>query len=135
MSLLMMKSVLTTILLLVAIAQALGMAQVRGYVQFLPVERKRLRQRHRGGGIGALILALAVAAMCVFGERYAYYPPRVLAHVVMGTLAIVVLLLKVLITHRWRRQLRHNTALGAIAGLLILGTFAASALWVFVGAA
>jgi hypothetical protein len=50
----------------------------------------------------------------------------------MGALAILVLLLKVAITHRFRRYLRYNTALGAAAGLLVLGTFIASALWYFV---
>ena len=132
MSLEMLKSVMTTIILALALAQALGMAQVRGYVRLLPLEKKRLRQWHRWGGIATLVLALAVAAICVFGERYAYYSLRVQAHAVMGVLAILALLLKVAITNRFRRYLRFTLALGAAAGLLILGTFAASALWYFV---
>jgi hypothetical protein len=87
---------------------------------------------HRWGGIAVLVLILAVAVICVFGERYAYYSLRVKAHAVMGVLAILVLLLKVAITHRSRRHLRFALALGAAAGLLILGTFMASALWYFV---
>jgi len=87
---------------------------------------------HRWGGIAALILTLAVAVACVLGESYGLYSPRVKAHTAMGVLAILVLLLKVVITHRFRRYLRHNTALGIAAGLLILGTFIASVLWYFV---
>ena len=133
MSLVMLKSVVTTIVLALALVQALGMGQVRGYVRLVPLERKRLRQWHRWGGIAVLVLTCAVAVMCVFGigGRYASYSPRVLAHLHMGALAIVVLLVKVAITNRFRRYLRYNTALGIAAGLLILGTFVASALWYF----
>jgi hypothetical protein len=131
MSLEMLKSVVTTIVLALAMVQALEMAQVRGYVRLLSLEKKRLRRLHRWGGIAALVLTLAVAVTCVVGFGYELYSPRVKAHVVMGALAILVLTLKVAITRRFRRYLRYNTALGAAAGLLILGTFMASALWYF----
>jgi len=131
MSLEMLKSIVTTIALALALGQALGMAQVRGYVRLLPLDKKRLRMLHRRGGIAALVLTLAVAVTCVVGFGYELYSPRVKAHVVMGVLAILVLLLKVAITNRFRRYLRYNTALGATAGLLILGTFITSALWYF----
>ena len=134
MSLEMFKSVVTTIVLALALGQALGMGQVRGYVRLVPLEKKRLRLLHRWGGIAVLVLTLTVAVICVFaiGGRYASYSPRVLAHLHIGALAILVLLLKVAITNRFRRYLRYNTALGIAAGLLILGTFVASALWYFV---
>ncbi len=131
MSLEMLKSIVTTVILALALVQALGMAQVRGYVRLLSIEKKRLRMLHRWGGIAVLVLTLAVAVTCVVGFGYELYSPRVKAHAVMGVLAILVLLLKVVITHRLRRYLRYNTALGATAGLLILGTFMASALWYF----
>ena len=134
MSLEMLKSIVTTIVLALALAQALGMAQVRGYVPLLLIEKKRLRWLHRWGGIAVLVLTCAVAVICVFGigEGYAPYSPRVQVHVVMGSLVILVLLLKVAITNRFRRYLHFTLALGTAAGLLILGTFVASALWYFV---
>jgi hypothetical protein len=134
MSLEMLKAIVTTVVLALALGQALEMAQVRGYVSLLPFEKRRLRQLHRWGGMATLVLTLAVAVICVFGigGRYASYSPRVLAHLHMGALAIVVLLLKVVIANLFRRYLRFTLALGAAAGLLILGTFAASALWYFV---
>jgi hypothetical protein len=134
MSLGMFKSVATTIVLALALGQALGMAQVRGYVRLLPFERKRLRLWHRWGGVAVLVLTVTVAVVCVLGigGRYASYSARVLAHLHMGALAIVVLILKVAIAQRFRRYLRFALVLGAAAGLLILGTFVASALWYFV---
>jgi hypothetical protein len=132
MSLEMFKAIVTTVVLALALVQALGMAQVRGYVRLLPVGKKQLVQWHRLGGAATLLLALAVAAMCVLGERYAYYSPRVQAHAVMGVLAILVLAVKAVITNRFRRYLRHALVLGTVAGLLVLGTFIASTLWYFV---
>jgi uncharacterized membrane protein len=132
MSLEMFKAIMTTIVLALALVQALGMAQVRGWVRLLPVEKKRLRQWHREGGIVALVLTMAIAVTCVVGFGYELYSPRVKAHAMMGTLAVVALFLKVVITNRFRRYLRYNMALGMAAGLLILGTFIASALWYFV---
>jgi len=132
MSLEMVKAIVTTVVLALALMQALWMAQVRGWVRLLPFEKKRLRQWHRWGGIAVLVLTLAVAVTCVFSEGYVLYSLRVQAHAVMGALAILVLLVKVVITNRFRRYLRYNTALGIAASLLILGTFVASALWYFV---
>jgi hypothetical protein len=132
MSLEMLKALLTTVVLALALAQALEMAQVRGYVRLLPIEKRQLLRLHRWGGIATLILTLAVAVICVRGEGYVLYSLRVQAHAVMGVLAILVLLLKVAITNRFRRYLRFTLVLGTIAGLMILGTFVASALWYFV---
>ena len=131
MSLAMLKSIATTVLLVLALVQALGMAQVRGYVSLLPVEKRRLRRIHSRGGIAALVLSVAVALACVFGVGYAPCSLRVWLHVIMGVLAILILFLKMALTRRFRRYLRFNTALGVAVGLLLLGTFVTSALWYF----
>ena len=129
----MIKSLVTTAILVLAVTQTLGMAQVRGYLRLFPFEKRQLRRFHRWGGIAALILTLTVAVICVCSEGYVLYSLRVWAHAVMGVLAMLVMLLKVAIVHRFRRYLRYNTALGVGAGLLILGTFATSALWYLAG--
>jgi putative Mn2+ efflux pump MntP len=127
------KSVLATVLLALALLQALGMMQVRGHVRLLPVEGRKLRQYHRWGGIAALALALTLAAIGVFGFGVDLVSSfRVKLHVALGVLAIAVLLLKVAISRRFRHYLRFSTYLGVAATLLILGTFVASALWYFV---
>ncbi len=50
----------------------------------------------------------------------------------LGALAILVLAAKVAVTNRFRTLLRYALPLGLSAGLFILGTFTASALWYFV---
>jgi len=136
MSLQMVKAVLTTVLLLLTIAQGLSMALVRGWVKVKlePADRQRWRKRHRWGGVASLVLTLALAAT-MLGPLYEPYSLRAWTHAVMGALATLVLLAKAIITHRFRRYLRYNTALGTAAGLLILGTFISGPLWYFVYAA
>ncbi|MCX7682565.1 MAG: DUF6529 family protein [Anaerolineae bacterium] len=126
-----MKSIATTVVLLLALLQVLEMAQVQGSLRLLPVEKQRLRWLHRGGGIVALLLMFLIAAACVFGEGLRFYPLRVGIHAVAGSLAIAVLLTKVVITRRARHLLRFNKALGGIAGVLILVTFAAGVVWYY----
>jgi hypothetical protein len=128
----MVKSIATTVGVALALLQALEMAQIRGYVRLLPFDRRVLRQFHRWGGITKLALLLVVAVVCVFGEGYVLYNLRVCTHAALGVLSLLILAVKVAITHRFRRYLRLNTGLGITAGMLILGTSAASTLWYFV---
>jgi hypothetical protein len=132
MSLEIFKSTVASLLLALALVGALGMMQVRGQVNILPLEKRLLRQYHKWGGIAALFLALTNAAIGVFGFGFGLVDSfRVKLHVALGVLAILLLLLKVVITRRFRQYLRYNLALGVAAGLLLLGTFVASALWYF----
>lgn len=124
------KSVTTTVVLALAVLQALEMAQVQGKVRWLPIDSRRLRRAHRLGGVAVLGLAVLVALVCIVTEGHPA-PGRVLAHAVMGGLAVAVLLTKVVITRRFRRLLRYNGLLGATAGLLLAGTFFFSAFWYF----
>lgn len=131
MSLEMIKSIVTSVVVVLALVQALEMAQIRGYVRLASFDNRRLRKLHRWGGIAALVLMLITAVMCVFGEGYVLYTLRVWTHIVLGVLSLLILAAKVTITHLLRRYLRFNTGLGVLVGLLILGTFASSALWYF----
>ncbi len=131
MSLEMIKSIVTTVAVVLALVQVLEMAQIRGYVRLFPFDKRVLRQFHRRGGITILVLVLVVAMICVVGEGFVLYTLRVRAHAVLGVLSLLILAAKVTITHRFRHFLRFNTGLGIAGGVLILGTFAASALWYF----
>jgi hypothetical protein len=131
MSVLMAKPILTTVVLLMAIAQAASVPRVRGSPQLPPRSHQRLRTWHRRGGDATLILTVAIAAICVIHAPFRTYPLRVPLHAALGTLAALVMILKVIIARRFRTQLRSVLVLGAIAGFSVLGTFIASALWYF----
>lgn len=122
----MMKSIAATLVLLLALLQVVWMAQVQGFLRLLPVEKRTLRQLHRGGGIAVLLLMVLIALACVFGEGLYFRPLRVGIHAVAGSLAIAILVAKVAITRRARHLLRFNKALGAVAGILIMVAFIAS---------
>lgn len=128
---LMIKSILTTVVLLLAVVQAVVGLRLRGYLKFLPLPIRRLRGWHRWSGDVTLVLIAIVAAMCVIALGFGLYTPRERLHAAFGTLAGLVMVLKVIIARRFRSHLRYELILGAMAGFSVLGTFIASALWYF----
>ena len=131
MSLQMGKSILTTMVLILAIAQTLMGLRLRGYLKSLPLAPRRLRGWHRWNGDATLLLTFTVATICITSYGFRLYLPRFTLHAALGTLAALVMVLKVIIARRFRAYLRYTLVLGAIAGFSVLGTFVASALWYF----
>ncbi|TKJ28998.1 MAG: hypothetical protein CEE40_09985 [Chloroflexi bacterium B3_Chlor] len=129
MSLEMMKSILTTIVLVLAIGQAIAGLRLRGHLKFLPLPIRYLRSWHRWGGDATLLLTLGVALICATRFSYGTYSLRVILHAALGTLAATVMFMKVVVTRRLRRYLRYTLVLGTIAGFSVLGCFMTSALW------
>lgn len=131
MSLEMVKSILTTIVLMLAVAQSIGGLRLRGYLKSLALPIRYLRPWHRWGGDATLLLTLMVALLCVTQFSFGFYSLRVSLHVALGTLATVVMLTKAIIARRFRTHLRRTLILGTTAGLSILGVFATTVLWYF----
>jgi len=131
MSLLMLKSVLTTVVLILAVGQSISGLRLRGRFKRLPLPVGTLRLWHRLSGDVALLLTLSIAFICVTHLPYSAYSLRVPLHAALGTLAAAVMLVKVLVARRFRTYLRRMTLLGGVVGFSILGCFAASALWYF----
>jgi len=131
MSLLMLKSILTTVIIVLALGQALSGLRMTGRLQRWPLPVKKLRIGHRLVGDAALLLTLSVTLICVTHLSYGAYSLRVPLHAALGTLAAVTLLLKVVVARRFRRYLRYARVLGGVAGFSLLGCFWASALWYF----
>jgi hypothetical protein len=124
------KAAITTLLLLVGLAQFLGQAVVRGWIKVKGLDRKRLAGLHRPGGIVALTLTLVVLGLCLYvmygpnrGGLGMLYNARVILHAVLGGLLTLVLVVKVVISNFVRKQLRLNGPLGITAGVLTLGVF------------
>ena len=131
MPLVMVKSILATVVLALAIGQAISGARLRGYLKRLSLPTSSLRVWHRLGGDAALLLTVTIAVVCVTQASFSAYSLRVPLHAGLGTLAAVVMFAKVIIARRFRRYLRYAVILGTIAALSVLGCFTASALWYF----
>lgn len=125
------KSILTTVVVVLAVGQAIAGLRLRGYFKLLPLPVRYLRSWHRWGGDATLLLTLAVALICVTQLSYSTYSLRVILHATLGTLAATVMLMKVVVARRLRRYLRYTLVLGTIAGFSVLGCFTASAFWYF----
>lgn len=124
------KAALTAGLFLLALLQALEQAVLRGKVR-LQIDRKVLAAFHRLGGIVALEIAQVVLGLCLyaaFGLGYLLDTERLIAHAVLGGMAVAILLLKVLISNAFPRLLRWQAVLGAMAFFAILGVFLTGAL-------
>lgn len=131
MSLLMVKSILTSVVLLLAIGQAFSGMRVRGYFKRVRLPLKPLRLWHRVGGDATLALATLVGLICVSNLGFSLYTFRERAHVALGVLAGLAMVMKVVMARRYRRLLRQAIKVGAVAGFSVLGAFAFSALWYF----
>jgi hypothetical protein len=131
MSLLMLKSILTTVAVIMAAGQAVSGLRLRGRLKGLPLPVGALRTWHRLAGDAVLLLTLSVAFLCITHLSYSAYSLRVPLHAALGTLAAAILIVKVVIARRFRRFLRRGGIYGAAAGFSLLGCFMASALWYF----
>jgi hypothetical protein len=131
MSLLMLKSIITTVVVLLAVSQALMGLRMTGHLRRWPAPVKTLRIGHRLLGDAVLLLTLSVALICVTHLSYGGYSLRVPVHAALGTVGAAILLGKVVVARRFRRYLRYARILGGVAGLSLLGCFWASALWYF----
>jgi hypothetical protein len=123
-----LKSILATVVLGLALAQATSGVRLRGHFRSLPVPARLLRPWHRVGGDAVLSLTVAVALICITGFSLTPYGIDFPLHAWLATIAVAAMLAKLIIARRRRRLVRHNLALGLVAGLAVLGVFVASAL-------
>lgn len=131
MSFLMLKSILTTVVLLLAIGEAISGMLLRGYFKRLPLPLKPLRLWHRVGGDFTLALTTVVGLMCLSRIGLSFHTLHGSGHAALGTLAGLAMIAKVVMARGYRRLLRQALRIGAVAGFSVLGTFALSSLWYF----
>jgi len=131
MSLLMLKSLFTTVVLILAIGQAVSGLRLRGRFKRLRLPPGTLRLWHRVGGDLTLALTALVGIICISNLGLSLYTFRERAHVTLGVLAGLAMVMKVVMARRYRSSLRLALKVGAVAGFSALGAFAFSALWYF----
>jgi hypothetical protein len=132
MSLLMLKSVLATVVLILAVGQAVSGLRLQGRFKRLPLPLGALRIWHRLSGDITLALTTLVGIICIANLGFSLYTYRERGHVALGVLAGLAMVMKVLMARKYRGLLRHALKVGAVAGFSALGVFIFSALWYFI---
>lgn len=132
MDILMSKSILATLVLLMAILQALTMSQVKGRIRLVNLPSSQLRRFHKFEGDTALLLILVTAAICISQFSITPQDPRVVLHALFGVSGVVTILLKFAVARFFRPYLRYASYISAVLFLSILGIFLSSAVWYFI---
>lgn len=132
MDILMLKSILTTLVLLMAIVQALTMGQAKGRIRLVNLPPSQLRRFHKRQGDAALLFILVIAAICISQFDITPQDPRVVLHALFGVSGVVTILLKFAVARFFRPYLRHASYISTVLFLSTLGIFLSSALWYFV---
>ena len=130
------KSIVATVLLGLALTQALEQALLYRWLRVRNLNRRLVVRLHRFGGVTVVLLVLTVLGLCWYTWLGLGYPPstvRVVAHAVLGGLLSVVLLAKLAIANLFRQYLGYTLPLGISAATLLLCIFLLTALPHFVG--
>lgn len=131
MKILMLKSILTTLVLLMAILQVLTMSQVKGRIRLVNLPSSQLRRFHKREGDVVLLLILATAVICISQFNITPQDPRVVLHALFGVSGVVTILLKFAVARFFRPYLRYALYISAVLFLAMMGIFLTSALWYF----
>jgi len=131
MDILMFKSILATLVLLMAILQALTMSQVKGRIRLVNLPSSQLRRFHKREGDAALLFMLVIAAICISQLSITPQAPRVVLHALFGVSGVVTILLKFAVARFFRPYLRYASYISTALFLSVSGIFLTSALWYF----
>ena len=127
------KSIMATIVLWMAILQAIVIAVARGWVgDFSQAVRVRVTGLHHFQGYAALVIILLVAYNCVFMLGLPKTgPARVIAHALLGLAVLLLLMKKILIVRVFTRYYRWLPLLGTLLFVAIAALWVTSAGWYF----
>lgn len=126
------KSLLATVLLVLACAQVLIIASALGKIGSFSVDtRRRLTIAHRFEGYVAFIVALWVAYNCVFNIANKSGAPRVVIHAIAGTVVLGLFMSKVTISRGLRQFYTRLPLLGASLFTAITILWVTGAGWYF----
>jgi len=131
MPLFMLKAIVTSLIMLLAIGEAFSGMRMRGYFKGVPLPLKPLRLWHRMVGDVTLALTTVVGLVCLRDIGVHFSSLHVAGHAAFGALAGLAMVVKVVSARGYRRLLRHALRIGAVAGFSVLGTFLLSSLWYF----
>ncbi|MHB9111079.1 MAG: DUF6529 family protein [Thermoleophilia bacterium] len=126
------KSLLATVLLVIACLQLTVMAMVLGKIgSFSPDTRQRLTLFHRFEGYVGFIVVLWVAYNCVFNVVNKSGAPRVVIHMLMGMIVIGLIMGKITISRGLKQFYTRLPLLGASLFTAITILWVTSAGWYY----
>lgn len=129
---LLQKSVLATVLLVLALAQLGFISTARGWVgNFGGRTLRRALLMHRIGGYIGLAVILFIAFNCFFIIKYIGNPYKY-THITLGVLTVAILMSKVTVARACQGLKRLLPRFGVALLIAVVGTWLTSALWYLV---
>lgn len=127
------KSMLATIILILAGAQSGAIVIARGWLfDASPRLRRQAVAAHRIGGYAGLVLILLIAYYCVLVIEATSSSSRTALHAILGAATVALVLSKVATARVFRKRYRLLPVLGGLLGAAIAATWATSALWYYI---
>lgn len=111
MDILMFKSILATLVVLMAILQALTMSQVKERLRLVNLPSSQLRRFHQWEGDVALLFILVTATICISQFSITRQDPRVVSYALFGVSGVVTILLKSAVARFFGSYLRNGVVL------------------------
>lgn len=127
------KSMLASLLLVMAVFQALVIGVARGRIgSFSSYARAQATKLHHFQGYAALIIILFVAYNCVFVLGLPKTGPvRVIAHSLLGVMVLLLIMGKIMIARVFTRQYARLPLLGLLLLAAVTALWLSSAGWYF----
>lgn len=129
---LMQKSMLATVLLVLALGQLASISVARGWLgSFGGRTLRRALKLHRIGGYTGLVIILVIAFNCLFVIHYVGNPFKY-THMTFGALSVALVMTKATISRACQRLKRILPRFGAALLIVLTGAWFTSALWYMV---
>jgi hypothetical protein len=129
MDLIAMKVTVAAVAMVLAVLQALIMVQLYGKAKVFPLKPATLAVWHRRQGDAILVLLLFVAYHCVTKASVDWGDWRPVAHAIFASVALVLVVGKLLMVQVFPRAMKFVTAVGITLLVSTMGATGTTVLW------
>lgn len=131
MDLIAIKVTAASVAMVLVILQGLIMLQLYGKARIFRLSTERLAAWHRRQGDVLLVLFLLVASQCVTKASVDWGDWRPVSHAVFASLAIVLVVGKLLMVRVFPRAMRFVTVAGTLLLVSAMGAIGTTVVWYF----
>lgn len=129
MDLIAIKVTAASVAMVLAVLQALVMAQLYGKARIFPLSPDTLAVWHRRQGDVILVLFLFVAYQCVTKASVDWDDWRPVAHATFASLAVILVVGKLFMVQAFPRAMRFVTAVGITLFISAMGATGTTVFW------